>query len=316
MTNEGHETAQPASAADTPARREQPADDMLAALAEMFWAVRSYLLGAGREGSARGAIATNPKGEMTRAFDAEAERIALDVAAARLGAFRAFSEEQGELTVGGANPRWTLVIDPCDGSNNFRRGVRATGFAVAALPGDAPLDPARVEYAVCGDIFTGTLYSAVRGSGAWLDGAPCSTSSVRDLRHAMVSINIGRVRQAGGSVRAGSPRQDEDGELPMPDQAWRLMGAISTARRIGATVLDLCYVAQGAFEAYVDVRGRLTPENFMAPALIIQEAGGMFTDVRGRPLGPVAFTAPYNVIAAGNAELHAQILRTLATPSA
>lgn len=285
-------------------------EDLLPALVAMFQTVRDYLLGPGRAAEARGAVATNPKGEMTRAFDAEAERLALKVAAERLGAFRAFSEEQGELVVG-TNPRWTLVIDPCDGSNNFRRGVRATGFAVAALPAGAPLDPDRVEYAVCGDVFTGALYTAARGRGAQLDGAPCHTSQVRELRRAMVGINIGRVHEPESSPLAASPRQDEDGELPPPQQLWRLLSAISTARRTGATVLDLCYVAQGAFEAYVDLRRRLTPENFMAPALIIREAGGLFTDATGRPLGTVEFTSPHSIVAAGSAELHAAILKTL-----
>jgi myo-inositol-1(or 4)-monophosphatase len=287
-----------------------PDEDLLPALAEMFWAVRGYLLGPGREAGARGAVSTNPKGEKTRAFDAEAERVALRVAEARLSAFRAFSEEQGEL-IAGREPRWTLVIDPCDGSNNFRRGVRATGFAVAALPADAPLDPDLVEYAVCGDVFTGALYAAARGRGATLDGVRCRTSEVRELRRAMVGINIGRMRQPGAPGPAGSPREDEGGELPLPEQVWRLMGAISTARRTGATVLDLCYVAQGAFEAYVDLRHRLTPENFMAPSLIIREAGGLFTDAAGRPLGTVEFTAPYSVVAAGNQALHEAILETL-----
>jgi myo-inositol-1(or 4)-monophosphatase len=283
--------------------------DLLPTLMEMFHAVRGYLLGPGREASARGMVATNPKGEMTRAFDAEAERIALRVASERLGAFRAFSEEQGELVVG-TQPRWTLVIDPCDGSNNFRRGVRATGFAVAVLPGDAPLDPDLVEFAVCGDVFTGSVYAAAHGRGATLDGQPCRTSSVTELRRAMVGVNIGRVRE-DDYLAAANSREDEDGELPLPHQLWRLLGAISTARRTGATVLDLCYVAQGAFEAYVDLRRRLTPENFMAPALLIREAGGVFTDASGQPLGAVEFTGPYSIVAAATPELHAQILHAL-----
>ncbi len=293
-----------------PSPMDAAADDLLPALVAMFQVVREYLLGPGRAVEARGQVSTNPKGEMTRAFDAEAERLALEVAAERLGAFRAFSEEQGELVVG-TDPRWTLVIDPCDGSNNFRRGVRATAFAVAALPAGVPLDPERVEYAVCGDIFTGTLYAAARGRGVTMDGAPCHTSRVRDLHRAMVGINIGRVHEPQSTALASSPRQDEDGEVPLPEQLWRLLCAISTARRTGATVLDLCYVAQGAYEAYVDLRRRLTPENFMAPALIIREAGGLFTDAMGRPLGTVEFTAPYSIVAAGNAELHAAILTTL-----
>ena len=129
-----------------------PPGKILAVLTEMFETVRAYLLGAGLADSARGAVNTNPKGEATRAFDAEAERLALDVALRRLGALRAFSEEQGELSLGDQPPRWTLVIDPCDGSNNFRRGVRATGFAVAVLPAAALL-------AACSNVTSGTIVS-------------------------------------------------------------------------------------------------------------------------------------------------------------
>ena len=283
--------------------------DLLPALTEMFREVRAYLLGEGRMASAQGKVATNPKGEATRAFDAEAERIALRVAGERLGSFRAFSEEQGELVVG-MHPRWTLVIDPCDGSNNFRRGIRATGFAVAALPADAPLDPDLVEFAVCGDVFTGSVYAAARGRGATLDDQPCRTSALRELRHAMLGVNIGRVREAD-YLPPGAARQDEGGELPLPHQLWRLLSAVSTVRRTGATVLDLCYVAQGALEGYVDLRRRLTPENFMGPALIIREAGGVFSDARGWPMGALEFTGPYSIVAAANADLHAEILETL-----
>ena len=168
-------------------------DDPRPAFIAMFEEVRRYLLSGGRTGEARAQVAVNPKGEATRAFDAEAERIALEVARRELGAFHAFSEEAGEVTIG-HQPRWTLVLDPCDGSNNFRRGIRSVGFAVAALPAGASLNTASVAYAVCGDIFTGTLYSAARGQGATVDDRPCRTSTVSELRYAMLGINVGRAR--------------------------------------------------------------------------------------------------------------------------
>lgn len=268
---------------------------------EMFQAVRRYLLGEGRSDEAKARIALNPKGEATRRFDAVAERIALDVAKRGLGAFRALSEEAGEVVVG-MDPRWTLVIDPCDGSNNFRRGIRSVGFAVAALPAGAPLDPDRVEYAVCGDVFTGAIYSAARGRGATLDDEPCAASPLIELHYAMLGVNLGRER----SARAIAAEEPAD-----PDTLWQLLRTVSTVRRTGATVLDLCYVAQGACDAYVDVRRRLTPENFLAPALVIREAGGLLLGADGRPLGPVEFTAPYSVIAAGNSAILDAILRIL-----
>jgi myo-inositol-1(or 4)-monophosphatase len=285
----------------------------------MFEAVRAYLLSEGSTEHAHARVARNPKGEATRRFDATAERIALDLARDGLGSFNAFSEEAGYITVGEGEPRWTLVLDPCDGSNNFKRGVRSVGFAVAALPVGASLDPDRVEYAVCGDIFTGAVYSAARGRGATLDGRAITASRVVDPRHAILGANIGHEHVAD---TAGAPTEDatDESESTPPvktvaermEGLWRVMRSCGSVRRTGATVLDLCYVAHGAYDAYLDLRDRLTPENFMAPALILREAGALFTTVTGGPLGTVDFTTPYSVLAAGNRDLLDALLRELA----
>lgn len=285
----------------------------------MFEAVRAYLLSEGSSDYASARVARNPKGEATRRFDATAERIALDIARDGLGSFNAFSEEAGSITVGDGTPRWTLVLDPCDGSNNFRRGVRSVGFSVAALPADAPLDPDRVEYAICGDVFTGAVYSAARGRGASLDGRAITASQVVDPRHAILGANIGHEHVADtAGTTADDTVDDGDSLAPVRSVAermeglWCLMRSCGSVRRTGATVLDLCYVAHGAYDAYLDVRDRLTPENFMAPALILREAGALFTNVMGGPLGTVDFTTPYSVLAAGNRDLLDALVRELA----
>lgn len=292
-------------------------DDPRPVFIAMFEAVRRYLLGEGLAAEARAPVATNPKGEATRGFDAEAERIALEVAREGLGDFCAFSEEAGELACG-PGARWTLVIDPCDGSNNFRRGIRAVGFAVAALPAGSLLDPALVQYAVCGDIFTGAVYSAALGAGATLDGKPCHASTMPLLRHAMLGINLGRERPQRAVPKEEDTEDgagdDERAVRYTAAQVHRLLDRSATVRRMGATVLDLCYVAQGAYDAYVDLRERLTPENFLAPALVLREAGALLTGPNGRPLGPVEFTRPYSVLAAGNPELLEGILDVLTEP--
>ncbi len=284
------------------------AEDPRPVFEAMFAAVRAYLLAEGRAIEARAPVATNPKGEATRGFDAEAERIALEVARERLGTYCAFSEEAGEV-VCGRYPRWTLVIDPCDGSNNFRRGIRSVGFAVAALPAGSPLDPDLVEYALCGDIFTGTVYSAARGQGATIDGLPCSASRLTMLRHAMLGVNLGRERK--GRTLAPVGEDDDEPVRYTSSQIHRLLDRAATIRRMGATVLDLCYVAQGAYDAYVDLRDRLTPENFLAPALVLREAGALLTGPDGGPLGEVVFTQPYSVIASGTPALLDEILGVL-----
>ena len=271
----------------------------------MFEEVRRYLLNEGWKHQEW--VGTNPKGDITRAFDVGAEQIALAYARNHLPPLRVLSEEAGELRLGADPPRYTLVIDPCDGSNNFKRGVRVAGFAVAVLPGDAPaLDPALVDAAFVGDIFTGAYYTASRGAGAYLNGRPIHGSSITELRRAMLSINIGRVQVPTNPADENDPRQTN-----LPATIWRLMSQVSTVRRLGATTLDLCYVAQGAFEGYIDLRCRLTPENFLAPALIIEEAGGCFGNEHGQPLGPVEFTTGYAVLAAGNQDLRRQLAQSL-----
>jgi len=80
------------------------------------------------------------------------------------------------------------VLDPCDGQQQLPARHPRVGFAVAALPAGAPLDPARVEYAVCGDVFTGAVYAAARGQGATLDGRPIQSAATVALERAVVGV--------------------------------------------------------------------------------------------------------------------------------
>jgi fructose-1,6-bisphosphatase/inositol monophosphatase family enzyme len=65
-------------------------------------------------------------------------------------------------------------------------------------------------------------------------------------------------------------------------------------------------------EAHLDLRDNLTPENFLAPALIITEVGGLVTDPSGQPLPMIqALTERYSVVAAATPELHALLRQQL-----
>ena len=269
---------------------------MEAVLRVMFAAVRAYLLQHGVAN--RQIVAQNPKGEVTSAFDAEAERLALEFAVRELGAVRVFSEEMGTAVLGWGPPKWTLVVDPCDGSLNLKRGVRAVGFAVGVLPADRPLDLRYVQYAGVGDIYTGTWYFAERGKGATRDGQPIRVAPPVPLERAIICVNAGRY----GNI----PSDDAPGE-PLGVDSLRVVAAAAAARRMGASVLDIAYVADGGYDAYVDRRQRLTPENFVGPHLLVTEAGGLFTDINGQPLTAIDFTTPYDVIAASNPEMLAEI---------
>ncbi|HXV97485.1 MAG TPA: inositol monophosphatase family protein, partial [Anaerolineae bacterium] len=91
-----------------------------------------------------------------------------------------------------------------------------------------------------------------------------------------------------------------------------LLAQAHGVRAFGSATTVLARVADGSLDAHLDVRGCLTPENFLAPALIITEAGGLITNDEGVALPPIqSLTECYSVVAAGAPELHAALLQYL-----
>ena len=80
-------------------------------------------------------------------------------------------------------------------------------------------------------------------------------------------------------------------------------------RRSGSSAMDTVYVANGAYDAYVDVGDVITAESFLASTSIILEAGGVVSDLHGKPLRPIkTLKHGYSIVTAGTKELHAEIL--------
>ena len=83
-------------------------------------------------------------------------------------------------------------------------------------------------------------------------------------------------------------------------------------RAFGCAALALSFVGAGSLDAYLDIRGRLTPENFLASSLILTEAGGVITDPEGKALPSInSLTERYNVLAAGMPGLHSELIQKL-----
>jgi myo-inositol-1(or 4)-monophosphatase len=271
------------------------ARDWIPSLVEMFDAVRIFLQGRGK--MARGGVGINPKGQETLAFDAGAEDVAVAFCRERLRRpLRILSEERGEIRIRedlGA-PEFTLIIDPVDGSENFKRGIETTCFSVAVLPEGAPLAPAGAIAGLIGNVLTGTYQTAVRGQGAFGGGTPLRTSAVTDLAGALVELEC----------EFDAPR--------FLGRVQPLLAAAKEVRALGSSVAAQMGVALGGMEVYVDVRGGLTPENFMAGALVIEEAGGVVSDPFGRPVPAFSkMTDGFLFVASANAALHHQVLGAL-----
>lgn len=162
--------------------------------------------------------------------------------------------EEGGSRAGASSVRW--IVDPLDGTTNYLYGIPLWSVSVGV-----EVDGEIVAGAVCAPEL-GTTYLARRGGGAWEESrrglAPLRASLATDLSQALLSTGFGydseqRRRQAESLVSV-APR-------------------VRDVRRLGSAAIDLCWVAAGLTDAYVE--SRLNPWDVAAGALIAREAGAV-----------------------------------------
>ena len=127
-----------------------------------------------------------------------------------------------------------------------------------------------VQCGVVYDPMRGELFSALRGHGAWCNGEPIRVSRAAELTKSVICTGF----------------YYERGPLMLKtlDSMRRLLTAnIQGIRRTGAASLDCCYVACGRFDGYFEFR--LSPWDFAAGMLIVEEAGGVCVDADGTAKG-------------------------------
>ena len=234
----------------------------------------------------------NAKGDDVKLFDLAANDAALDVLREFQQPLIVDSEEGGRQEIGSGTPRHRLILDPVDGSDNWARGLPLSALSCAVLPVDAPLHPDWVEAALVGQIEEETPLIAIKGSGAWRGKERLQTSGVRDVAGAMISVELNH-------------------HFPSPGLA-RLMAAATGVRCYGCASRALSLVATGATDAYVDTRGRLTAESYLAAARMVIEAGGWVVGLDGKTLDePENLTDRLGLIAASSRELCDEIVEVL-----
>lgn len=270
-------------------------DSMLTHLEALYQAVvQAVTAGSAAEW---GQLGQNAKGDQVKWFDLAADRAVCAYLERHFPSpVKLLSEEGEPRTFGYGEPEWTMILDPVDGSDNFSRGLAPVAMAIALIPAGAPVAVGTVELALVGDLYQRRVWQAVRGQGAWLDGQPLRPSSVTQLEQAIINCDISHA--------------------PIHPALVKVLAQARSVRSFGAATQVLVNVVDGSLEAHLDLRHHLTPENFLAPALIISEAGGVITSADGAALPPIqSLTDCYSIIAAANPELHALLLQHL-TPKA
>ncbi len=167
------------------------------------------------------------------------------------------SQIAGATRTGKNSLKW--IVDPLDGTVNFRHGYPYFAVSIALTHGN------EVTHAVVLDPVHDDLFTAIRGKGAQLNGTPIRTSACVRIEEALV----GTVIPAHGSARLAA-------YLPVLNA---LVPKCAGIRRAGACALDLAYVAAGRLDGFWEMG--LNPWNVAAGALLVVEAGGRVGDFAG-----------------------------------
>lgn len=213
-------------------------------------------------------------GDETTAIDAAAERVIL--ARFRGEDVHIVSEEAGSEGAG----RWTVVVDPIDGSLNAKRGIPFFSISIAVAEGETMDD---VVFGYVFDFGTSEEWTAMRGGGAFLNGRPLTELPKDELE--ILSFEA----TTTAYVSENAARFDEVA------QRLRIMGSLA---------ITLCHLAAGRVDGVVSLKGARSVD-IAAAQLLVRERGLCIDLPEAPPFGaaPLDLEARSRVVAAGNAML-------------
>ena len=203
-------------------------------------------------------------------LDLKADAAALDLLdRAKVGVL---SEESGLRR---ADAEIVVLLDPVDGSTNASRRIPWYATSLCAVDADGP------RVALVRNLATGVTFRAVRGGGATRDGEPIAPSTVVEIGSAVVGLS----------------------GYPPEHLGWRQF------RTLGAAALDLCAVASGSLDAFIDCSFDAHGVwDYAGGLLICREAGAPVDDALGRPLIVLDADARRTPVASATSGLHDVLL--------
>ncbi len=190
----------------------------------------------------------------------EADRAVEQAIRARLAEARpedaVIGEEYEDVLRTGSARRW--IIDPIDGTKSYVRGM-PTWSSLIALSVDADLTVGVVSAPAAG-----RRWWASRGAGSFADGAPIRVSSIASL---------GDAQLAWGGIEDWDAIGRLDALVELGRSCWRTRGV--------GDAWQYMLVAEGAAEIALDPAVSIW--DLAAVAVVVEEAGGRFTDLSGAP---------------------------------
>jgi myo-inositol-1(or 4)-monophosphatase len=191
--------------------------------------------------------------------------------------------EESPETASGSGFRW--IIDPLDGTTNYAHGYPVFCVSIA-LETEGMIRLGAVYNPMLDELFI-----AERGAGAFLNGRRLTVSRTVELSRSLLATGL-----------PYDLREDRNNNI-------NYFGAMAlnaqAVRRAGAAALDLAYLAAGRFDGFWELK--LMPWDVAAGWLLVEEAGGVVTDLQGDPFD---LYSPHML--ASNGLIHAGMSRILA----
>jgi len=220
-----------------------------------------YVRTRGLAGTARASkqMGRGAGGDLSRKIDLLAEKTVIDIILKHGIDATVIGEECGMIEGRGGG---YVVMDAIDGTTNAIRGIPfyccsiafAIDFQLSAITDAAIIDLAR-----------GELYYASKGKGSFLNGKRISAKK-ESPPDPTIGINISGIKPS------------------VVNRLAPIIAATDHTRQFGANALEMCFLARGHLDAYVDLRDKIRPTDIAAGYLIAKEAGAKVYSAAGSDL--------------------------------
>jgi myo-inositol-1(or 4)-monophosphatase len=179
-----------------------------------------------------------------------------------------------------------IIMDAIDGTTNVTRSIPFNCCSLAYA--SEPKLTSVVDAAII-DIATGELYSASKDRGAFLNGNKISVRKPENIKQneIIAGVNISGISQE--LLHSISP----------------IFTKLNHIRVFGANALELCFLARGYLDMFMDFRGKIRPTDMAAAYLIVKEAKGLVLDKTGNTLdSQLSFNNRFSFIALSDMKIY------------
>lgn len=225
-------------------------------------------------------VSEKQKNDYVTEVDRNAEQAIIDVLRKSFPGHAILAEESGSH----GKDEYQWIVDPLDGTTNYLHGFPQFAISIALM------HRGRTESAVVYDPLRDEMFTADRGSGALLNDRRLRVTEHKSLKGALLGTGIPFRDQRHMDAYLGMLRD--------------LVRDTAGVRRPGSAALDFAYVAAGRLDGFWELG--LSIWDFAAGALLVEEAGGMVSDIGGGN----RHLETGNVICA-NVRLHRELVETI-----